>query len=200
MARSIGQDLYEEDVFGKDIKVLVVLKGNKPQRIILAVPTAEKITKRSKVLDYIFDHAVKNKIDLVINGTGNFKKHGSIADSGTTGRKLAVDFYGGACKIGGGSPWTKDGSKADLTLNLYARYLALKFLKENGITREVYCDIVCAIGRQEINISIHNGEGLIYKEYVEKCDPKVLIKKFGLNKPIYAELCRNGLFSKIKVR
>ena len=197
LARSIGQELYEDKELGKDIKVLAILKNGAIKKIIIAVPT---IKKNNALLESYKRSSILNDIDLVINGTGNFKKHGSIADSGTTGRKLAVDFYGGACKIGGGSPWTKDGSKADLTLNLYARYLALKFLKENGITREVYCDIACAIGRQEINISIHNGEGLIYKEYVEKCDPKVLIKKFGLNKPIYAELCRNGLFSKIKVR
>jgi S-adenosylmethionine synthetase len=62
---------------------------------------------------------------VIINGTGKYVQHGPIADCGITGRKLAVDFYGGNGRIGGGSPWTKDPSKADLTLNLYARYLAV---------------------------------------------------------------------------
>ena len=57
---------------------------------------------------------------------GVYKSHSSIADCGVTGRKLAVDFYGGNEKVGGGSPWTKDGSKADLTLNLLARNIAKK--------------------------------------------------------------------------
>ena len=78
--------------------------------------------------------------------------------------------------------------------------LALKFLKDNGLNVPVFCDIACAIGQQEINISIHNGEGIIFQEYTEKCSPKALIKKFGLNKPIYAALCKNGLFSRIKVK
>lgn len=60
---------------------------------------------------------------------GTYVKHSTFGDCGTTGRKLAVDFYGGNCPIGGGSPWTKDGTKADLSLNMLAR----KFAKENAI-------------------------------------------------------------------
>ena len=32
--------------------------------------------------------------------------------------------------IGGGSPWTKDGTKADLVLNLYVRQRAIQELKQ----------------------------------------------------------------------
>ena len=38
-------------------------------------------------------------------------------------------FYGNGCQIGG-SPWTKDGSKADLTLNLFAKDIA-----NNGVKK-----------------------------------------------------------------
>ena len=41
----------------------------------------------------------------------------SSTDISNKTRKLAMDFYGGNSKIGGGSPWTKDASKADLTLH-----------------------------------------------------------------------------------
>ena len=112
-------------------------------------------------------------------------------------RKLAVDFYGGFCKIGGGSPWTKDGTKADLTLNLYARYLAKQFIKKNNWNVPVFCDIACAIGRRDIDICLHDGQGTIYKRYTERKKPQDLIKKFKLDTPIYAHLCREGLFSGI---
>lgn len=69
--------------------------------------------------------------NLIINGTGAFKTHSSVADCGVTGRKLACDFYGTAAPIGGGSPWTKDSSKADVTLNIYARRLALQYLEDS---------------------------------------------------------------------
>ena len=84
--------------------------------------------------------------EIIINGTGRYVQHSPIADCGTTGRKLAVDFYGGACRIGGGSPWTKDGSKADLTLNLYARKLARQYAEEYGC--DVYTSLACCIGKQ----------------------------------------------------
>lgn len=57
--------------------------------------------------------------NLIINGTGTFKTHSSVADCGVSGRKLACDFYGTSAPIGGGSPWTKDGSKADVTLIIF---------------------------------------------------------------------------------
>ena len=69
--------------------------------------------------------------NIIVNGTGTYKYHSSVADCGVAGRKLACDFYGTACPIGGGSPWTKDASKADVTLNFYARKLALEYLQDN---------------------------------------------------------------------
>lgn len=197
IAKSIGQRFFNEGVFGKDIKVLVVADNGHIDKVVLALPVKEGM-KRSKELNTLFNACCDSKIELIINGTGKFVKHGPIADSGTTGRKLAVDFYGGSCKIGGGSPWTKDGSKADLTLNLYARYLALKYLKDIDNSEPVFCDIACSIGKKEIDICIHNGAGKIFERYKEQKSPKELIKFFKLNTPIYAELCKNGLFSRIK--
>ena len=39
---------------------------------------------------------------------------------------------------------------------------------------------------------------VLFKQYKEVKSPKELIKFFKLDTPIYAELCRNGLFSRIK--
>ena len=165
--------------------------------VIIAAPIKKDAQLNSKVLNDVRAICEDAECPLIINGTGKFVKHGPIADSGTTGRKLAVDFYGGSCRIGGGSPWTKDGTKADLTLNLYARYLALKFLKDNDVKEPVFCDIACAIGSRTIDICLHSADGIIFKEYTEEKSPKELIKFFKLDKPIYAEMCRNGLFARI---
>lgn len=61
----------------------------------------------------------------------------------------------------------------------------------------VFCDIACAIGRRDIDICLHDGQGTIYKRYTERKKPQDLIKKFKLDTPIYAHLCREGLFSGI---
>ena len=120
-----------------------------------------------------------------------------MGDCGTTGRKLAVDFYGGNCNVGGGSPWTKDGTKADLALNLLARELALKYVKESG-KKYCKCGIGCCIGRKEIDVTLWGENGGIITAYTIEVSPKALIDRYQLDKPIFAELCRNGLFSRIK--
>ena len=195
----IGEELYKEDIVGKDIKVLVVKKEGRLAKVVIAAPilTLKQLVK-SKVLNDVKKICDDAKCPLIINGTGLFHKHGPVADSGTTGRKLAVDFYGGSCRIGGGSPWTKDGTKADLTLNLYARYLALKYLKDNNMDEPIFCDIACAIGRREIDISIHDAKGGVLEQYTETKSPKDLIKFFKLDTPIYADMCKNGLFARLK--
>lgn len=201
LAQIIGSELYKEGIVGKDIKVLVIKQDNCLAKVVIAAPALSDAQLRaSKVINDVTAICADAECPLVVNGTGKYQKHGPIADSGTTGRKLAVDFYGGSCKIGGGSPWTKDGSKADLTLNLYARYLALNYLKNNELETPVFCDIACTIGRKEIEICIHDGKGNNYVCYEEKRSPKELITKFQLNKPHFAELCKNGLFSRIKVK
>lgn len=195
----IGEELYKEGIVGKDIKVLVVKKEGRLAKVVIAAPilTGKQLGK-SKVLNDVHKICEEADCPLIINGTGIFRKHGPLADCGTTGRKLAVDFYGGSCCIGGGSPWTKDGTKADLTLNLYARYLALKFLKDNELDEPVFCDIACSIGKREIDICLHAADGRLFKQYTEEKSPKELIKFFKLDTPIYADLCKNGLFSRIK--
>lgn len=119
---------------------------------------------------------------------------GPIADCGITGRKLAVDFYGGNGRIGGGSPWTKDPSKADLTLNLYARYLAVQFLKENDLD-EVHVSISCKIGQKDVFITYYDKNMNQIVSVNAELSPSKLIDILRLRYPIYKSLCKNGLFS-----
>lgn len=180
---------------GLDIKSLVVFddKNDKIKKIIVAVPTKNDNTMN---IENFIRENIKGDYELVVNGTGCYVKHASIGDAGTTGRKLVVDFYGGGSNIGGGSPWTKDGTKADLTLNLYARKLALDFVKKEKVNF-VKVAIACCIGKSDLDITYFddkNNEILTYKEDKKTSE---LIKMFQLDTPIYASLCRDGLFSKI---
>ena len=218
LAKIIGQALYNKaltsDTLGLDIKTQVTVFDNVATRnieeIIVAIPmVAGKEKEGKKEVKGVIKEILKDeRIPTIINGTGTYCQHGPIADSGTTGRKLVVDFYGGNSRIGGGSPWTKDGTKADLTLNLYANEKAREnFLQsqEMGIQiQRVETEISCVIGKAQILI-VTNGyddDGVIvYSDAVIKTiQPKTLIKKYGLNKPIYAQLCRDGLFSIFKTK
>lgn len=194
-AKRLCNTLYDSRIGGIDIKTQVVMDGGSVKKVVVAIPMINDIS--GKVEEIVRD-AIKGNYDLIINGTGKYTKHASIGDCGTTGRKLVVDLYGGNCNIGGGSPWTKDGTKADLTLNLYARWVALKYVKGTGC-KYAKCGVECSIGRKNITVAIWDDANNLVHNYKIDVTPSELIKQFGLDKPIYAELCKNGLFSKIMV-
>ena len=113
------------------------------ETVIVAVPLLQDIDLHEFVLQTLN----QNVPNVIINGTGRYTYHGPIADCGITGRKLACDFYSTASPIGGGSPWTKDASKADLTLNLFARKLALQYLEDND---ECFVYLSSCIGQSDL--------------------------------------------------
>ena len=131
LARKLNNALYEKAKtstnLGLDIKTQITLNDGQIETAIVAIPMLNDEDLADLIVETLGD-APKN---IIVNGTGRYTYHSSVADCGITGRKLACDFYSTACPIGGGSPWTKDGSKADLTLNLYARQLAVENLKDN---------------------------------------------------------------------
>ena len=114
-----------------------------------------------------------------------------MADTGVTGRKLAVDF--GTGRIGGGCPWTKDATKADLSLNLYARRCAR--IASEGAHEPVEVSIACCIGKPDIILTtkfLKSGEITASDGF--KMSPRMVTKMFGLDRPIYADMCWYGPF------
>jgi S-adenosylmethionine synthetase len=193
LARKLNDALYEKalssDNLGLDIKTQITLNGDKVETAIVAIPMLHD----EDLSDFVVSALGEKPKNLILNGTGRYTYHGSIADCGVTGRKLACDFYSTACPIGGGSPWTKDGSKADLTLNLYARILACENLADND---ECFVYLSSCIGRSELPSglikTIKNGI-VSYNNLWSNQKPSNLIRYFGLRQPIYTKLCYTGI-------
>jgi len=193
LARKLNRALYEKarasNNLGLDIKTQITLENNRIKTVIAAIPMLEK----EDLSEFIYDVLGEIPQQLIVNGTGNYTCHSSVADCGMTGRKLACDFYAAASAIGGGSPWTKDGSKADLTLNLYARKLAVENLKDND---EVWVYLSSCIGKSELpsaSLRTRKGEYIGEKNLQIEIQPRELIEMLGLNKSVHAKLCRDGL-------
>ena len=193
LARKLNRALYDKarqsDNLGIDIKTQITLNDDKIETAIVAIP----MLREEDLTDFIIETLGEKPAQIIVNGTGRYTYHSSIADCGITGRKLACDFYSTAAPIGGGSPWTKDPSKADLSLNVYARILACENLADND---ECFVYLSSCIGRAEL------PSGLIktIKNGVASCrdlwcnqKPGTLIKACGLDKPIYTELCSKGI-------
>lgn len=196
LAKRLCKSLFESGLGGLDIKTQIVTDDDRVRKVIVAIPLLPATSLRS-VEKFIRAKLQGNRgYELIINGTGRYVRHASIADCGTTGRKLAVDFYGGNCKIGGGSPWTKDASKADLTLNLAARRLAKHYAIVNRC--DVYVALACCIGKSNVDVSIRDNAGNIIVEGNWDIDPVSTAKDYHLDKPIYASMCRWGLFGEFQ--
>ncbi len=85
---------------------------------------------------------------ILINPAGAWSIGGFHADSGLTGRKLAVDGYGGILPGGGGSTHGKDNSKVDRSATYKAREVAVDLVRR-GLARECLISVAYAIGVNE---------------------------------------------------
>lgn len=193
LARKLNKALYakalQSDNLGLDIKTQITLDGERILTAIAAVPMLQKEDLSAFICETLGQEPEK----LLVNATGVYTIHSCVADCGMTGRKLAVDFYSTAAPIGGGSPWTKDATKADLTLNLYARKLAVENLGDND---EIWVYLSSCIGQSclpSATLKIRKGNVYEMRNLQIESRPSVLIKQLGLDKPVYAALCRNGL-------
>ncbi len=194
LARRLNKALFESGIGGLDIKTQVVLRDNAVEKVIVAIPLLDD-HKLRHVRRFV-NRRLHGNYELIINGTGVYRQHSTIADCGTTGRKLAVDFYGGNCRIGGGSPWTKDGSKADLSLNLCARKLARCYAIENKC--DVYVSLACCIGKTAVDMCVQDKAGNCIAEGLLDINPQELITAYELDKPKFASMCRWGLFGEFQ--
>ena len=103
-------------------QVTVEYENNIPKRIdtiIIASQHKENISQ-DILKKYIQENVIakvipKQYLDkdtkILINTSGSFIVGGPFADSGTTGRKIVVDSYGGSSKVGGGCFSSKDHLK-----------------------------------------------------------------------------------------
>lgn len=193
LARKLNNALYDRarvsDNLGIDIKTQITLNDDKIETAIVAIPMLREVD----ISDFIVETLGAVPTNIIVNGTGRYTYHGPIADCGITGRKLACDFYSAACPIGGGSPWTKDPTKADLTLNVYARILACEHLGNND---ECFVYLSSCIGRSELPSgmikTVKDGIVSVHDLWCNQ-KPSAIIRAYGLDKPCYTDLCRQGI-------
>ena len=196
-------------------QVTIEYEDNIPTRIdtiVIASQHKEKITKK-ELEDYIKTNVINKVIPkkyldkntkILINTSGSFTIGGPFADSGTTGRKIVVDSYGGSAKVGGGCFSSKDPSKVDRSAAYYARYVA-KNIVANGLCERCEIGVSYTIGKSNpihINIETYNTNKVslkdIYKFVNDNFDFSVnnIIKELDLQKPIYYNVASYGHFGR----
>lgn len=139
---------------------------------------------------------------VLVNPAGVWTIGGAKADTGLTGRKLAVDTYGGLAAHGGGAFAGKDPSKVDKSGALMARRIA-KTVVRAGLAREATVAISYAIGRAEpvvFHVNTH-GTGTQPDHLITQAArgmfclrPSAMIEFLRLRRPVWADHATYGYF------
>ena len=145
---------------------------------------------------------------LHVNPTGKFVIGGPHGDTGLTGRKIIVDTYGGRGAHGGGAFSGKDSSKVDRSAAYAARHIA-KNMVAAGVADEVLVQLSYAIGiAQPLSVYVDTYgskrpaqlEGMTDGEIARKVEklfdlrPAAIVKRFGLQNPIFEATASYGHF------
>ena len=164
---------------------------------------------RKDVLEKVVLSVIDNKLidddtKILINASGSFVVGGSFGDSGTTGRKIVVDTYGGVCPVGGGCFSSKDPSKVDRSAAYYARYVC-KNIVSRGLCDKCQIQVSYVIGfEKEFSIYINTfgtekvSISKIYDYVRDNFDFSVdnIIKELDLKRPIYYNYASYGHFGR----
>lgn len=197
-------------------QVTVEYEGAKIKRIDTIVVSTQHDASAS--LEDVQEYIMKNVITPVcvnelvdentkylINPSGSFIVGGSFGDSGTTGRKIVVDTYGGHGRIGGGCFSSKDPSKVDRSAAYYSRYVA-KNIVAHGYATKCEIQVSYAIGvAKPLSIYIDTygtntvSEEKIYEYVNQNFDFSVanIINELDLKRPIYKPLAAYGHFGRV---
>ncbi len=192
LARSLNRYLYNKHPY--DGKTQVTLKDNE----VVALVASFQLTKTSELTQDIKDWAKEMNLDissikLHVNPAGEWNCGGFDADTGVTGRKLAVDNYGPRIPIGGGAFSGKDSTKVDRSGAYMARRIAVDYLRKNN-AKEVFVELAYAIGVAEPVQATVTIDGV--EEEVKGYDltPKGIITALKLTKPIFEVTAQWGHF------
>lgn len=152
---------------GPDLKSQVTARydpdtnGFTIEKVVLALQHDESLDSATVknyangvVRDVMYDDfGMRERPNIIVNGTGRFVKGGPCADAGLTGRKIIVDTYGGLARHGGGAFSGKDATKVDRS-GAYAARWAAKHVVASGLAERCEIQIGYVIGFSE-PVSIH---------------------------------------------
>ena len=196
-------------------QVSVEYENDKIKRIDTIVVSTQHVAEASQqqiadivmkdvITPVIPDELLDEDTIYLINPSGSFVMGGSFGDSGTTGRKIVVDSYGGMGRIGGGCFSSKDPSKVDRSAAYYCRYVA-KNIVAHQLASKCEVQVAYAIGKvKPVSIMVDTfGTG-------NKCDEEILdiirsnfsfevkdiIEELKLCRPIYKATSCYGHFGR----
>ena len=194
---------YDNDI-PKRIDTIIIASQHKAN---VKNKELEAYIKQNIINKLIPKKYIDNKTKILINTSGSFIIGGPFADSGTTGRKIVVDAYGGSAKVGGGCFSSKDPSKVDRSAAYYARYVA-KNIVYNKLCDRCEISVSYAIGKEypiHIDVETYNTNKVPLEEIDKFINDNFnfsvnnIINELQLKRPIYYQTAAYGHFGRTDI-
>lgn len=208
----------EQKRLGPDGKAMVIVEyeDDRPVRVARIVvsfqhaPEVDPTDLTELIWQNVILSALKgmpydDSLELILNPGGHFVLGGPNADTGLTGRKLAVDAYGPFVPTGGGAFSGKDPTKLDRSGAYMARCVA-KNIVASGIAQRCQVTLTYAIGMAKpLAVEVNTfGTGLLCEDdclavavqTTFDLTPAGIITELDLQRPIYARTAVGGHFGR----
>jgi len=197
LARSLCQYLYARHA--EDGKTQITIDADHNiQTIVASFAKVSTPTLHSLILQWLTNINLPNtNLETIVihaNPAGEWSISEFEADTGLTGRKLAVDNYGPQIPIGGGAFSGKDASKVDRSAAYMARKLAVDLLNNHQDIDEVMVKLAYAIGVAEpVMVSVlMDGQVIPYVSQDYNLTPQGIIDFLNLRQPQFAKTAEWG--------
>jgi len=192
LARKLCESIYINHPYDGKTQVTILDDDS------LNVVASFQNTSSKDLIHHINDFFAKTNYtinSLHCNPAGEWNLGGFDADTGLTGRKLAVDNYGPRIPLGGGAFSGKDSSKVDRSAAYMARRIATDYI-EKYKAGEVYVTLAYAIGHDKpLQASaLVDGKEINIDDY--DLTPKGIVEFLGLKQPIFFETSKWGHIGK----
>ena len=194
LAKQICNELYSNDCCGIDVSVQVTLAYDKRPMVCVETPVKNEGTSGviQRIVNMVCDRCVNERPERIIVSSP-YKKHLIIDKVGFSGRSISCDFYGSNCECPDNTWIGKDVSHPALTLNAYARKLAVDKIKEKPELQCVKCFISCQKNNSAIMVVFLDAENNLVDCYEEEATPRWVAEQLGLMEAFNASKCFEGL-------
>lgn len=161
LAKKLCQHLYQLYPYDGKTQITCDVESREITSVVCSWSHVPGEVLNKEIKKYLRKYQAKNA-QFLINPCGDWSQSGFEADTGLTGRKLAVDFYGANVPLGGGNLHGKDFTKVDVSGNLYARHLARTLGKKHQADVAIHLSwaigipqstsAIAVIGKKEIEL------------------------------------------------
>lgn len=167
---------YEPYFIGHDGKAIfmisddaVIIYHNHHCKKAVEKRLERELTNIAKSIFYVPVVVVK------LNANGAFEIGGTEGDAGCTNRKIACDTYLGEFRNGGGGLFGKDNTKADKSMAIALREIAISAVGSEARIQKIELKTAFIIGDKSVNIKVSDLE--LTEAYQESIEEREHLKK-----------------------